>query len=238
MSNLAELLDFSEIQDIGSLYNHFYKVSAEIFYGHEIKTQKGEHYYITDLELYLHNPALFEDPFMGARHHTQLTNGRFYVHRNSRNNHSFKRPSYIGLDITCGNSNGCFGGLLIKGIQNVKSGEEISGSAKVLNRLIGTKPCENLKTKSWSNTELLRLHRIDDVNIFKSDVVTLEQSDKLKSSNEIYIGKRDSLKKVNLHKKVKVEKYKLKSSSKYSQNIKRKSFTRFSLNELNERQVA
>jgi hypothetical protein len=213
MSNLAELLDFSKIKDVESLYDHFYKVSAEIFYRHEIKTQKGEQYYITDLELYLHNPAFFEDPFMGARHHTQLTNGRFYVHRNSKNNHSFKKASYIGLDITCGNFNWCFAGLLIKGIQNVKTAEEISGSARVLNKLIGTKDKIDLRKKSWSNTELLKLHEIDDANIFKSDLITLKQSNKLTLHSEIYVGKRDNLKKVNSPKKEKYCNYLFKTVS-------------------------
>jgi hypothetical protein len=222
MGKLVELLDFGKLNNFNEVYEHFYKVSAELFYAHEIHNSKGDKFVITDVELYFHNSDFCEDPFMGSRHHTQLTNGRFYIHRNSKNNHSFKKPSYVGLDFTCGNYNGCFGGLLIKAIKNVKTGEEIIGSAKVLNTLIGTKKNESLREKSWSNSELLKLYEIDDVNIFKNKIITLKLLTKRQENSEIYIGKRENLKKVDSPKKLKFESVKFKAVSNLSDRKKDK----------------
>jgi hypothetical protein len=136
MTDLGKFLSFGKLNDINEIQSHFYEVSHKLFSSYLLQTKDNEQFYITDLELYLYNKDSIQDPFMTARHHTQLTSGHFYVHRSKKNHKEFKQPNFIGLDITCGSPFECFGGLLIRAIKNKETGEEINGCAKVLNYLI------------------------------------------------------------------------------------------------------
>lgn len=103
---------------------------------------------------------------MTARHHTQLTSGRFYVHRSKKNHKKFKQPNFIALDITWGSPFECFGGLLIIEIKNVGTDEEVNECAKVLNRLISGREETKLISKKWIQDDLNSFSELDDSSIF------------------------------------------------------------------------
>ncbi|WP_417336208.1 hypothetical protein [Halobacteriovorax marinus] len=81
---------------------------------------------------------------------------------------------------------------------------------------MGANSKNGLHKKSWSNTELLKLHDIDDSDIFKSKLFKLVESNKLNTYSHIYIGQRNNLKKIDSPLKAKFERYNLKCVSEIS----------------------
>lgn len=64
-----------------------------------------------------------------------MTSGKFYIHKSLKNN-QLLAPNRIGIDIKCGKEFQRYGGLLIRGILNTQTQEEVIGPSKVLNTLI------------------------------------------------------------------------------------------------------
>ncbi len=224
MSNIKSLLDFTKLKGPNEVQSRFSEVAAKLFSSYVFETQNGEKFNITDLELYLHNKDTFQDPFMTARHHTQLTSGYFYIHRSKKNNKQFKRPNFIGLDITCGSAFECFGGLLIRAIKNTETGKEIDGCAKVLNYIVsGVEDCK-LISKKWSESDLKVLGEIDDCSISNCSVLKLVDCENL-NIDHFFIGERAHGQSLDTSKHEEYSSYNLKAISPISEKSKSKMVT-------------
>lgn len=221
MESLEKILSFAGLNTEEEVKNHFYKVSDYLFSNVAITSLKFGSFNITDLELYLYNNKDFKDPFMTARHHTQLTSGHFYVHRSKKNHKLFKQPNFIGLDITCGDAFSCYGGLLIRAIKNIETGEEINGCAKVLNHLISGPSSSKLISKKWSNEELSFLKEVDDSSVQICSTFHLTEISSL-NFDHIYIGERDHGQEVELANHQLFNSYKLKTVSPLKEKIPKK----------------
>ena len=82
----------------------------------------------------------------------QKTVGKWYLHRlSAKNNLSFKFGTLKGMDLSFG-SEKFFGGILIRSIKNIKTGEYIEGPCLTVNKLLenkGCKECKELNLKTW-----------------------------------------------------------------------------------------
>lgn len=161
MADLKSLLDFKEFRSVSEIEHHFYEIAKNLFYKYELQTNSGQSLKITELELYIYHGAGFKDEGM-HKHHSQMTSGRFYVHRHHQNQSVFKKPSYIGIDITCGSPFSCYGGILIR---ETKKGDEFLSCSKTVLELIGSQYTD-LRKKKWNEEEISCLHHLDDTSIF------------------------------------------------------------------------
>lgn len=162
MSDLKHLLDFTDFKTTEDIQEHFYKIAQALFYQYELKSSGGQILRITDVELYIHHKDGFKDKAMNRPHHTQMTSGRFYIHRHHHNQSVFKKPSHIGLDITCGSPFACYAGILIR---ETKKGDEFLSCSKTVLEMIGSTD-DNIRTKKWNDIEIAKLRELDDTNIF------------------------------------------------------------------------
>ena len=162
MSDLKHLLDFADFKTTEDIQEHFYKVAQALFYKYELKSNDGQILRITDVELYIHHKDGFKDKAMHNPHHSQMTSGRFYIHRHHHNQSVFKKPSHIGLDITCGSPFSCYAGILIR---ETKKNDDFLSCSKTVLEMIGSE-YDNIRSKKWNNNEIAKLHELDDTNIF------------------------------------------------------------------------
>jgi len=165
LTDLKTLLDFKEFKDIYEIENHFYKISQQLFYNFKLQTMSGQLLTITELELYIYHNNGFKEKTM-HKHHSQITSGRFYIHRHHNNKSSFKKPSHMGIDITCGNPFSCYAGILIR---ETKKDDNFLSCSKTVLEMIGSQ-YSNLRTKKWDTNELAWLHKLDDADIFDGPV--------------------------------------------------------------------
>lgn len=171
MADLKSLLDFKDYKSLHEIEDHFYTIAKHLFYKHDLLTFSGESLKITDLELYIYHSEGFKDEGM-HKHHSQMTSGRFYIHRHHQNQSSFKKPSYIGIDITCGSPFSCYGGILIR---ETKKGDDYLSCSKTVLEIIGSKYTD-LRKKKWNESEISLLHRLDDTSIFSGPALIREVS--------------------------------------------------------------
>ncbi|MDC1173903.1 hypothetical protein OAT67_00795 [Bacteriovoracaceae bacterium] len=118
--------------------------------------------------------------------------------------------------MTCGSPFECFGGLLIRGIKNLETKEEVNGCAKVLNHLISGKENTKLISKKWNQDELIALTELDDSNIFDCQVFQLIPNDSQVRQTHIFIGTREHGQKVEKSIEQNYSSYSLKAISSLS----------------------
>lgn len=186
MTDLKSLLDFKDYKSLHEIEDHFYIIAQHLFYKYDLLTLSGESLKITDLELYIYHSEGFKDEGM-HKHHSQMTSGRFYIHRHHQNQSSFKKPSYIGVDITCGSPFSCYGGILIR---ETKKGDEYLSCSKTVLELIGSKYTD-LRKKKWDDREKTLLHKLDDTSIFNGPAI-LNQVSIENCESTIWTDKRKS----------------------------------------------
>ena len=186
MADLKSLLDFKEFKSVQEIEHHFYEIAQHLFYKFELQTKSGASLKITDLELYIYHGDGFKDQGM-HRHHSQMTSGRFYVHRHHQNQSVFKKPSYIGIDITCGSPFFCYGGILIR---ETKKGDEYLSCSKTVLELIDSRYTD-LRKKKWDEHEISLLHKLDDTSIFDG-ATCLKEVPSVNPDTTIWTGHRDS----------------------------------------------
>lgn len=114
----------------------------------------GQDYKISEVEFYFQN-EFFNDPFVHCQPRQKQVN-QWYFHRKGD---GFKDGKIKGLDITIGNEN-AFGGMLIRGIENVQTGEVIDGPSLVVDAILRAYQVE--KVQEIAPT--LEMHVITEAN--------------------------------------------------------------------------
>lgn len=186
MADLKSLLDFKDYKSLHDIEEHFYTIAQHLFYDYDLLTLSGESLRITDVELYIFHSNGFKDEGM-HKHHAQMTSGRFYIHRHHQNQNSFKKPSYIGIDITCGSPFSCYGGILIR---ETRKGDDYLSCSKTVLELIGSKYTD-LRKKKWDDREKALLHELDDTSIFTGPAL-LKRIPSENCESTIWSAKRES----------------------------------------------
>lgn len=136
-----------------------------------------EHFYVREIEFYFYNEEIHPDPY-SHKHKRQAEFGEWYFHR-FNTIESFLKSNRNGIDITFGNKEeNCFGGILIRKIQNVNKKELIVGINKVVRELIKNIGEENtdevaLNTgqKAFDKSQILHLEidaNIHSVPVYKT----------------------------------------------------------------------
>jgi len=187
MVDLKSMLDFTEFKNVKDIEHHFYKIAQHLFYNYELQTKSDQALKITDLELYIYHGDGFKDEEM-HKHHSQMTSGRFYVHRHHQNQSVFKKPSHIGIDITCGSPFSCYGGILIR---ETKKGDEFLSCSKTVLELIGSQYTD-LRRKRWDESEVALLHKLDDSSVFNGPAIIID-TPKVSNDMPVWTARRKAV---------------------------------------------
>lgn len=120
----------SKIKFDGNYDNWFKSIASELMNNYVLKVNKKK-YRLTELEFYYFKQKDHEDKH-AHQHGQQLTSGQWYFHGS-------------GLDITFGDkAKKIFGGILIRGIIDIKNYKYIDGSLKVVTEIF--KQIESIDT--------------------------------------------------------------------------------------------
>jgi hypothetical protein len=168
---IKEILNFDNFRTATEVKDKLEKIAEELFYNSNLTTEKNK-YVVTQLELFisqrtnseLSTPKCNKHPF-------QTTSGKFYAHKTLKNNR-LKSPKNIGLDISCGKEFERYGSILLRGIKNVTTGEEILGPSNVLNELVGN---PNPLNQKFSDDIHLKILSIDGLDILDNDLLKFER---------------------------------------------------------------
>ncbi|NOZ45587.1 MAG: hypothetical protein GXO79_02275 [Chlorobi bacterium] len=90
-------------------------------------------YRIREIEFYYYSHI--HTDFYCHKNKRQLTNQRLYFHR-FKDPEKYARLKQKGIDITIGNGETIFGGILIRAIENVETNEIITGIGNLTNQII------------------------------------------------------------------------------------------------------
>lgn len=94
---------------------------------------KGNSYRIREIEFYYHSAN--HTDYYCHRNGRQLKNNRLYFHR-FKDPEKYVRLKQKGIDITIGNGETIYGGVLIRAIENIKTNEIFTGIGKLTNQII------------------------------------------------------------------------------------------------------
>ena len=129
MNNLFKI-DENEIR--GEYYYQFDEIAKRILNKLILKTPT-ESYLIREIEFYYSSKN--HTDFYCHKNDKQLTNTELYFHR-FKNPEKYLKLKMKGIDITCGKSPNFFGGVLIRCLQSIRTGEIITGIGTITNIII------------------------------------------------------------------------------------------------------
>lgn len=107
----------------------FQEISEYLLSEVVIETSEKKYYRIGEIEFYLYGPLNHPDIFV-HRDKEQLENSTWYHHR--QNGKSFKEGTYKGLDITFGNGQDVYGGILIRSLLLVEGLDKLNQITKII----------------------------------------------------------------------------------------------------------
>lgn len=108
-------------------------------------------YYLREIEIYFYDKDLHQDSY-AHKNKRQLKFGEWYFHRYT-DIEPFLKSNRNGVDITFGNElEGIYGGILIRKIQNINSGDVIVGINKIAREFIDNIGKENVNTIALNNS--------------------------------------------------------------------------------------
>jgi len=97
---------------------------------------------IIEIEFYIYDdkhPDIF-----AHRNKYQKSSMKWYFHRTSDGEHSYRSGTFKGLDITCG-SQKTYGGILIRSIKETTTGKITEGPCRVVNKILELTNCQDIK---------------------------------------------------------------------------------------------
>jgi len=103
----------------------------------------GQPHRIVELEAYL-NTSNHPDRFAHGDDLQLQTSGSWYFHRQGKVKKSYKSWPYMGLDLTLGASRKNVGGLLIRSIVGLASGDVTEGPCTVVQRILDAKRAKSI----------------------------------------------------------------------------------------------
>ena len=140
---------------IEDIVRTFDTIAVELLLGTKIVTPFNQ-FYFREIEFYFSSEHhKHKDPYIHSKLDGKVLRqgdfGEWYFHRFNETE-SFLRSTRNGVDITFGNkTENIFGGILIRKIQNLKSGEIITGINNVVFALLNLKRNEKGNVSSESN---------------------------------------------------------------------------------------
>ncbi|MEQ6119653.1 hypothetical protein [Reichenbachiella sp. MALMAid0571] len=106
---------------------------AKVLLNHFELTTKENSYRIREIEFYYY--SVIHKDFYCHKNERQLTNQKLYFHR-FKDPEKYVRLKQKGIDITFGNEETVYGGILIRSIENIKTSEIITGIGNLTNQII------------------------------------------------------------------------------------------------------
>lgn len=106
---------------------------AKVLLNHTELITKKNSYRIREIEFYYY--SVIHTDFYCHKNERQLSNQKLYFHR-FKDSEKYERLKQKGIDITVGNGESIFGGILIRAIENVKTNEIITGIGNLTNQII------------------------------------------------------------------------------------------------------
>ena len=111
----------------------FDRIAKDLFNNYLLNIQ-GNRYRLTEIEFYYKSDN-HKDSYT-HENERQLTKDNWYFHR-FKNPEKYKKVPVKGLDLTIGNKNkNIYGGILIRGIKDIKNNDIIDGPGKIVNKII------------------------------------------------------------------------------------------------------
>lgn len=112
----------------------FDRIAKKLLNTCELRTPENA-YLIREIEFYYYSDN--HTDYYCHKNSEQLNNSTFYFHR-FKDPEKYLRLKQKGIDITFGNQSCCeYGGILIRAIQNINSGNIFTGIGKLTNHIIG-----------------------------------------------------------------------------------------------------
>lgn len=143
-------------------YNRFDDI-AYLLMNQCILCANGNEYELMEIEFYF-NDNLNHKDINTHGSETQKQSNTWYLHQH-KNCASFKSGKYKGLDITFGNEDS-YGGILIRGIKQLKNNTIIAGPSKCVNEIMGSLNISELGNiilgKNISELEFLNIKKINN----------------------------------------------------------------------------
>ncbi len=125
-------LNIKNCENRSGYITEFDRIAKMILNCTELVTKENS-YRIREIEFYYYNHI--HTDFYCHKSPRQKLNSKFYFHR-FKNPEKYMRLMQKGIDITCGDNNGSLGGILIRAIEDIKSGIIYTGIGKLTNRII------------------------------------------------------------------------------------------------------
>ncbi len=189
-------MDLEKLLTINLIHENFEQIAEKLLCGTELIIA-GSSFSIAEIEFYVYDES-HPDIFTHCNKH-QRPHLRWYFHRASDGEHSYKGGTFKGLDITCGHGQ-TYGGILIRSIIDNSNKTVIDGPCKVVNKILdltGSTDIKNLVIDKMKNnvsifSEILHLKtkEVSSHHIFRSPRIglTLKKSDHLELRKQ-YIAK-------------------------------------------------
>jgi hypothetical protein len=141
----------------------------------------GNEHTIEEIEFYYHSKN-HPDEYT-HKNKDQLTNQQWYFHK--YNNGTLKNGTYKGLDMTIGDNNTIYGGILTRTIKNVSTGELIIGPCRVVDYMIKKNNVANILELS---------NKFNNYNIFNdNNCVHIKINSRNNNNDFIFNGPRVGL---------------------------------------------
>lgn len=187
---MKDLLNIKKFEKREEYQIEFDRVAKDILNSYELRTPANS-YLIREIEFYYYTEN--HTDFYCHKNDRQLNNSTFYFHR-FKDPEKYLRLKQKGIDITFGKQENIYGGILIRAIQDINSGNVYTGIGKLTNRIIdeigGTKEIQKLYDSNnsvfdkSSSLYLLNSHN-NGLRIFKKHRQGLNQ--KASDSDKFYL---------------------------------------------------
>lgn len=179
-------MSFLTIQQIkADLELEFKHIAEELMLSFKLRTPKNE-YHLAELEFYLNDGKIHKDESTHGDKR-QKQSATWYFHRYS--NGEYKKPNRQGLDITIGQRDRYYGGILIRALQNVADENDyIHGPSLIVDRILEDtrRSQKEIENEGVFENKLLRLvvGKKSDQQIFEGPRYNLG-----KNTPEFYLNK-------------------------------------------------
>jgi len=137
---LSDIQVASDLPSIDDFQTRFVTVAGSILNG-MVLSIAGVGYRITEIEMYF-NGGAHKDPFTHCSP-DQGHSGMWYFHKVGN---SYKGGTYKGLDIAIGTPEKSFGGILIRSIENLTTGETIEGPCRTVDTILKEAGAADIKS--------------------------------------------------------------------------------------------
>ena len=188
MNDLLNIINFKKREEYQA---EFDRIARKLLNSYKLITPENI-YIIREIEFYYY--AENHTDFYCHKSNRQLNKSTFYFHR-FKDPEKYLRLRQKGIDITFGNQKNTYGGILIRAIQNIDSGDVFTGIGKLTNQIIdeisGAKEIQKLYESDdnvFNKSSCLHLLYSDNnrLKIFKKCRQGLNQ--KTSDSDEFYLN--------------------------------------------------